>query len=130
MMKGFSPIVVNYKNETREIAADQFLLALAQVEEVLTFPELNEILIAAQQAKRFKVAKLSQGFAELLQFAGFDVELSALVKAIMQGDEANNAFDALVSLFSQLMSNVENEDGTAKKPKAPCNRQTVTRKNS
>lgn len=117
----FEPIKVTYNGEEKTIPSDNFLIVLAEVEDCITFDELNDLLAKLRNGKRVTFGKLTMAFYVLLLAAGFKSDKAELLKKVASSEELENAITSLVNLFKHLM---DTEEDTEKKPEPPKKKKT------
>lgn len=118
-MSGFEPIKVTYLGEEKTIPADNFLIVLAEVEEVLSFTELNIFVSLLQHNGGIKVGKILQAYIILLRAAGFKVSQADVMANFSLRPGQNNmlgeVIGSLIQLFERLMQDAPAGDSDSKK---------------
>jgi hypothetical protein len=98
-MSGFADFTVSWDGRDYRIPASRILRAVAMVEEHITFLELGQY---ASQNK-LPIAKLSSGFAALLQLAGAAVTTEEVYSWMMQNGARTNAVACLGLLLDMMI---------------------------
>lgn len=117
-MNGFNDIAILYKGEEKYLPADNFLIVLADIEEIITFDELNNFLAASVLKKRgIKLGKITSAYLRLLTLSGFTAPHPiTLSKQLTSGEVMEDAVTSLTNLFKQLMNDESQGEQPEKKP--------------
>lgn len=105
------PVRVEWEGEVVNVREDQAFALCEAIEEVITLPELIDMLNSGKP----KFRKLSRAYAEMLRFCGFMVTPDDVLKAVMAGfkdgsDEYKVLSDAVRTLVVILMDGAPEEE--------------------
>lgn len=95
----FQPFTIKYDGREITIPADKILQAIAVVEEVITFDELNRMYVT----NNYKRAQLVKAFMALLNFAGDKTDAEAFYKSMYTKGEAMVAVMGTCQMLMVLM---------------------------
>lgn len=116
-MNGFNDIAILYKGEEKYLPADNFLIVLADIEEIITFDELNNFLSSAAKNKGIRLGKITSAYLRLLTLSGFTAPHPiTLSKQLTSGEVMEDAVTSLTNLFKQLMNDESQGEQPEKKP--------------
>lgn len=98
-MSMFADIKLGWQGKTYAIPARQAMQAIATVEEVITLQELTEY------ARRgtAPVARLSNAYARVLEFAGCKVDATEVYAAMFQGGESDAVLKSINTLLMMMI---------------------------
>lgn len=96
-MSIFKPVTLQWKGNEYTVAADNVMMMIAKVEDILTLPEL-------MNPKGRPLAKIAMAYGEALRHAGAKVRDDEVYSAMFtHGEQAHAASDAVNGLLMMMV---------------------------
>lgn len=107
----FKPVTLSWKGAEYEVAADKVMMLIAQIEDVITLPELLN-------PKGRPLAKISMAFGAALRYAGAKVRDDEIYASMFAAGSSDAAAAAVSGLLSMMLppSTVETPDPKKAEP--------------
>lgn len=107
-MSLFKTVTLSWKGEDFEVAADKVMLLIAQVEDIITLPELLN-------PKGRPLAKISMAYGVALRYAGAKVRDDEVYAAMFAEGSSDAASNAVNGLLLMMVPPAATEPATTKK---------------
>jgi hypothetical protein len=114
-MSIFEPVVLTWNGAEHTVAADKVMGLIARVEDIITLPEINNILSGKSNAP---FAKLASAYSAALSYAGAQVITEDVYRTFFGADAKANVPMVLHGLLMMMVPPVAiQEDYPAKESK-------------
>lgn len=106
----FQPVMLSWKGDDFEVPADRVMMLIAQVEDIVTLPELLN-------PRGRPLAKISMAYGTALRFAGAKVRDDEIYASMFKEGSSEAASAAVNGLLSMMMPPAAVETKPTKKAK-------------
>lgn len=106
----FQPVMLSWKGDDFEVPADRVMMLIAQVEDIVTLPELLS-------PKGRPLAKISMAYGAALRYAGAKVRDDEIYASMFSEGSSESAASAVNGLLSMMLPPSAVETKPAKKAK-------------